>query len=98
MATTKSPFIHQDGKTLYFSSDSLPDSADTIIYYSKKDDKGNWGQPVNLGYPINTEADEVGFFVSTNGKTGYFATNKIKGSADTIFILLSFTRQRDGER
>jgi len=76
----KSPFIHQDGKTLYFSSDSLPGLGGYDIYYSKKDDKGNWGQPVNLGYPINTEADEVGFFVSTDGKTGYFATNKIKGS------------------
>jgi outer membrane protein OmpA-like peptidoglycan-associated protein len=32
---------------------------------------------VNIGYPINTEADEVGFFVSTDGKTGYFASNKL---------------------
>lgn len=47
------------------------------IFYSKKDDKGNWGKPVNLGYPINTDADEVGFFVSTDGTKGYFASNQL---------------------
>ena len=41
------------------------------------DENGNWGKSVNLGYPINTDADEVGFFVSTDGHTGYFASNKL---------------------
>ena len=75
----KSPFIHPDSRTLYFSSDSLPGMGGFDIYMVKKE--GNkWGKPVNLGYPINTEADEVGFFVSTDGKYGYFATNKLSGA------------------
>lgn len=53
----KSPFIHQDGKTLYFSSDSLPGLGGYDIYMSRQDAKGSWSDPVNLGYPINTEAD-----------------------------------------
>lgn len=73
----KSPFIHSDGKTLFFSSDGLPGMGGYDIFYSKKDDKGNWGKPVNLGYPINTDADEVGFFVSTDGTKGYFASNQL---------------------
>jgi outer membrane protein OmpA-like peptidoglycan-associated protein len=77
----KSPFIHQDGRTLYFSSDSLPGLGGYDIFMSRMDAKGNWSQPVNLGYPINTEADEVGFFASTDGKYGYFASNSIKGSS-----------------
>ena len=76
----KSPFIHPDNTTLYFSSDSLPGMGGFDIYMVKKDLNGKWGKPVNLGYPINTEADEVGFFVSTNGEKGYFASNSIKGS------------------
>jgi outer membrane protein OmpA-like peptidoglycan-associated protein len=76
----KSPFIHPDNKTIYFSSDSLPGMGGFDIYMSKKDEDNKWGTPVNLGYPINTEADEVGFFVSTDGHKGYFASNKLSGS------------------
>lgn len=73
----KSPFIHPDNRTFYFSSDSLPGMGGFDIFMSRKDEKGNWEKPVNLGYPINTEADEVGFFVSTDGKKGYFASNNL---------------------
>ena len=76
----KSPFMHSDGKTLYFSSDSLPGLGGYDIFMSKLGEDGKWTRPVNIGYPINTEADEVGFFVSTDGKTGYFASNKLQGT------------------
>jgi outer membrane protein OmpA-like peptidoglycan-associated protein len=53
------------------------------------DSLGHWGKPVNLGYPINTDADEVGFFVSLDGHTGYFASNKLnKGTGG--FDIFSF--------
>ncbi|MBK7388129.1 MAG: OmpA family protein [Bacteroidetes bacterium] len=76
----KSPFIHPDNKTLYFSSDSLPGMGGFDIYLCRKNDKGEWGKPINLGYPINTESDEVGFFVSTDGRKGFFASNKLSGA------------------
>lgn len=76
----KSPFIHPDNSTFYFSSDSLPGMGGFDIYMIKKDASGKWGKPVNLGYPINTESDEVGFFVSTDGNTGYFSSNKLTGT------------------
>lgn len=75
----KSPFIHPDGKTLYFSSDGWLGLGGYDIFYSRLNDDGSWSTPVNLGYPINSADDEVGFFVSTDGKTGYFASNKLKG-------------------
>jgi outer membrane protein OmpA-like peptidoglycan-associated protein/Tol biopolymer transport system component len=80
----KSPFLHPDNKTLYFSSNGIPGMGGFDIYMSKKDSLGNWTTPVNLGYPINTEADEVGFFVSTDGQHGYFASNSLmsKGGYD----------------
>jgi outer membrane protein OmpA-like peptidoglycan-associated protein len=82
----KSPFIHPDGRTLYFSSDTHPGMGGFDIFVSRMDDKGNWSKPVNLGYPINTEGDEVGFFVSTDGRTGYFASNTIRtGSGYDIY-------------
>jgi outer membrane protein OmpA-like peptidoglycan-associated protein len=75
----KSPFIHPDGKTLYFSSDGWLGMGGYDIFYSHLNDDGTWTKPVNIGYPINSPDDEVGFFVSTDGKKGYFASNKLKG-------------------
>lgn len=75
----KTPFIHPDNKTLYFSSDNLPGMGGYDIFMCKMKEDGTWNAPINLGYPINTEADELGFFVSTDGKKGYFASNSLKG-------------------
>ena len=75
----KTPFMHPDNKTFYFSSDALPGMGGYDIYMSKLKENGSWSAPVNVGYPINTEADEVGFFVSTDGKKGYYASNSLKG-------------------
>jgi len=75
----KSPFIHTDSQTLYFSSDGLIGLGGYDIFFTKLQRNGQWAKPKNLGYPINTEDDEVGFFVSTDGKKGYFASNKYDG-------------------
>ncbi|MDP4281997.1 MAG: OmpA family protein [Bacteroidota bacterium] len=72
----KSPFIHPDGKTLYFSSDGWMGLGGYDIFYSRLSDDGSWLKPVNLGYPINSADDDVGFFVSTDGTKGYFSSNK----------------------
>ncbi len=74
----KSPFIHSDSQTLYFSSDGHPGVGGYDIFYSKfRDD--NWEKPKNIGYPINTKDDDIGFIVSTDGKKAYFSSNKFKG-------------------
>lgn len=75
----KSPFIHPDGKTLYFSSDGWMGLGGYDIFYSRLNNDGSWSKPVNLGYPINSPDDEVGFLVSTDGAHGYFASNKYNG-------------------
>ena len=75
----KSPFLHPDNQTLYFSSNGHRGLGGLDIFYVKKDTAGNWGEPQNIGYPINSEADDLGFFVSTDGKTAYFASNKLEG-------------------
>ncbi len=75
----KSPFIHPDGKTLYFSSDGWMGLGGYDIFYSRLKDDSTWSKPVNLGYPINSTEDEVSFFVSTDGTKGFFASNKFQG-------------------
>ena len=75
----KSPFLHPDGKTLFFSSTNFPALGGFDIFYSRKDSLGFWGTPVNIGYPINTLADEISIFVSTDGSRAYFSSNTLDG-------------------
>ena len=75
----KSPFLHPDGKTLYFSSDGHMGLGGYDIFFARGDEEGNWGKPVNIGFPINSGDDELGFFVSTDGQQGFFASNKYNG-------------------
>jgi outer membrane protein OmpA-like peptidoglycan-associated protein len=49
------------------------------IFYSRRQIDGTWGEPVNLGYPINTVNDEFGFAVSPDAKTGYFVSDRPGG-------------------
>lgn len=70
----KSPFIHSDSQTLYFASKGHPGVGGYDIFFSRGDGKGGWKSPTNIGKPINTEADDISFFVSTDGATGYFCS------------------------
>jgi outer membrane protein OmpA-like peptidoglycan-associated protein/tetratricopeptide (TPR) repeat protein len=78
------PFIHPDGKTLYFSSTGHPGMGNFDFFVSTLQDDGSWGAPKNLGYPINTPGDDLGIFVSTNGQNAYFASEQkdSKGQMD----------------
>ena len=71
----KSPFMHSDSYTLYFSSDTRIGLGGFDIFYSKMNGDMEFTKAVNLGYPINTEKDEHGFVVSTDGHYGYFASS-----------------------
>lgn len=74
--------IHPDGRTLYFSSNGHPGFGGLDIYVSRKQDDGTWGQALNLGYPINTGADENSLLVSADGKVAYFASDRPGGLGD----------------
>ena len=73
----KSPYLHTDGMTLFFASTRFPSLGGFDIFYSRKDSLGSWQEPVNIGYPINTVADEISLFVDTDGNDAYFASNNI---------------------
>ena len=75
----KSPYLHTDGKTLFFSSTNFPSLGGFDVFYSRQDSLGNWMDPQNIGYPINTVADEISLFVSTDGNKAYFASNQLDG-------------------
>ncbi|PWJ56008.1 WD40 repeat protein [Dyadobacter jejuensis] len=65
------PFIHANGRSLFFSSDGYPGMGGFDLYQSTLTDS-LWSQPLNLGYPINTIGDQVGFFLSSDGLQAYY--------------------------
>jgi len=71
----ESPFIHPDGNTLYFSSKGWPGMGRRDLFLSRRDEKGSWQKPLNLGYPINTSNDEGGLTISSDGRTAYFSSD-----------------------
>lgn len=72
----KSPYIHSDSQTLYFSSDGIPGLGGFDIFYARMDSSMTFGEPSNIGYPINSFEDDLGFFASTDGNYGYYASNR----------------------
>ena len=68
------PFLHPDGRTLYFSSDKHIGMGGFDLFMSRRGEDGRWQEPVNLGYPINTNGDEINFFVAANGKTAFISS------------------------
>lgn len=88
-----SPFVHSDFQTLYFSSDGHPGVGGNDIFISRKGDDDKWTEPKNIGVPINTAGDDLGFFVSTDGHLGYFASNlpsRTKGKSIGGYDIYSF--------
>lgn len=81
-----SPFLHADDATLYFSSDGHKGFGNLDLFLSRRTDS-TWGQPRNLGYPLNTEQDEHSLFITTDGSKAYI-TMKGRGSLghDDIFV------------
>ena len=71
----KSPFFHQDGETFYFVSSCSKERkgfGGLDVFYMRREN-GKWTKPKNIGSPINTEGDEIGLFVSTDGKQAYYS-------------------------
>ena len=75
----ESPFIHPDNRTLYFASNGHKGYGEKDIFYSRKNDQGEWTEPQNLGYPINTWEEEIGLIVDANGTKAYFASGRDGG-------------------
>ena len=73
------PFIHSDGRTLYFASNGRTGMGGYDLYYSVMQADGSWSDPKNLGYPINTPADEINIFINAAGTVAYMASDKDGG-------------------
>jgi outer membrane protein OmpA-like peptidoglycan-associated protein len=70
------PFIHADNLTLFFMSNGHPGYGGDDLFLSRRQDNNQWGTPVNLGYPINTIENEGSLFITSDGNTAYYASDR----------------------
>ena len=71
-----SPFIHSDGRTLYFASDYWPGMGGYDIFYCRQKNDTIWSHPQNIGYPINSNKDEQGLVVDATGQNAYYSSDR----------------------
>jgi tetratricopeptide (TPR) repeat protein len=67
------PFITDDGNTLYFSSMGHYNMGGYDIFYSTRLDNGQWAEPINVGYPLNTTNDDLFFVPVRDGAYAYYS-------------------------
>ncbi|WP_338812877.1 OmpA family protein [Bernardetia sp. Wsw4-3y2] len=79
-----SPFIHVNGRTLFFSSDAHLGFGGFDLFKTEIDENSakGWTKPQNLGYPINTYTDQQSLFVTADGKTAYYADGETELQVD----------------
>ena len=73
------PFIHSDGRTLYFASNGRTGMGGYDLYYATLQPDGSWSEPQNMGYPINSPADEINIFINAAGTMAYISSDKDGG-------------------
>lgn len=85
-----SPYLAEDGKTLYFASnghEGLGD-ADIFVSYREGDSWTNWSKPLNLGTPINSSSFDA-YFVIGNNQEVFFSSNRNMNYSDIYTTKIS---------
>ena len=84
-----SVYMTPDGKYMYFSSQGHNSMGGYDIFVSKWH-QGQWLEPENLGYPINTPYDDLFFAGTANGKFAYIASNREGGKGGMDLYKVTF--------
>ncbi|MCY7351284.1 MAG: OmpA family protein [Cytophagaceae bacterium] len=70
-----SPFLHANGRTLFFASEGYVGLGGFDLWMTEQQGNG-WSKPENLGYPLNTHEDQVGLFITADGKKGFYSVEE----------------------
>lgn len=79
------PFFHESG-ILFFSSDGHKSQGGLDLYMIDMSSR-QWGPVLNMGYPFNSEEDDLGFVLMEDGHSGYFSSSREDGfGQDDIYM------------
>jgi outer membrane protein OmpA-like peptidoglycan-associated protein len=82
-----SPFIHFDGRTMYFMRDGKGGLGGFDLYLSHLGIDGKWKTPENMGSPINSRADEGALALHPDGVRAVI-TRSTPGQGNDLFEFL----------
>lgn len=77
-ANEDAPFIHPDQQTLFFTSDGDNTMGGRDIFVTRLI-RNTWTAPENMGYPVNSTANDNYFSLTADGKKGYFSSDRKGG-------------------
>jgi len=71
----RSPMLHPDMRTLYFSSEGHGSLGQMDVFVTRRIGDGwtEWTEPMNVGKEVNTTDDDWGFKVSADGRRAYIS-------------------------
>jgi outer membrane protein OmpA-like peptidoglycan-associated protein len=69
------PAVFPNKDIIFFASDREGGFGGTDIWYTQKNEDGNWSSPINASSKINTNCDELTPFISEKGDKLYFASS-----------------------
>ena len=91
------PYLHPDGKKLFFSSAGHNSMGGLDIFYSlvSKDSLGNlkYSLPINLKSPINTPDDDEFYVPTTDGTHAYFSSAREGGFGDQDIYVANLPKE-----
>lgn len=71
----ETPFILNDSRTLYFSSQGHYNMGGFDVFHTTRLDDGTFSSPLNLGHPINTVGNDLFYLPKANGEYAFFPLN-----------------------
>jgi len=77
---TQRPSIRHDGREMFFtnSQDLWVATRETVF--------DAWSEPINLGSPLNSELVDVQPYISSDGETLFFASNRAGGGPTDLYM------------
>lgn len=79
------PFCDREGR-LFFSSKGHLGFGGFDIFFTQRDEAGNWMKPTNVGYPINSSSDDISICLRADGQSGMFTSSRNKAGDDVFFF------------
>lgn len=85
----RTPFLHSDGKTLYFSTNGHGGFGDYEIYKSIRldDTWTNWSDPIHIGKFVNTPYSDIGFQITALADKGFLSYDSPTSNQNRILML-----------
>ena len=82
------PFIHFNNQSLFFSSQGHVGLGGFDLFKSERDTT-SWTLPENLAYPINDEENQIGIFITADGREGLYTKDEAGRSVIYRMLLKS---------